>query len=42
VAGEVTVPFDIVVSWITGSFPNAVGVYALGIIIAGVSSRLPP
>jgi nucleoside recognition membrane protein YjiH len=33
--GEVTVPFDIVVSWITGSFPNAVGVYALGIIIAG-------
>ncbi|WP_313696249.1 YjiH family protein [Halorarum halobium] len=33
--GEVTVPFDIVVSWITGTFPDAVGVYALAIIVAG-------
>ncbi|ELZ84659.1 hypothetical protein C453_11611 [Haloferax elongans ATCC BAA-1513] len=33
--GELTVPFDIVVSTITGTFPNAVGVYALSIIVAG-------
>ena len=33
--GEITVPFDIVVSTITASFPDAVGVYALAIIIAG-------
>ncbi|WP_232688272.1 YjiH family protein [Halobacterium zhouii] len=33
--GEITVPFDIVVSRITASFPNAVGVYALAIIVAG-------
>jgi len=33
--GEVTVPFDIVVSNITEAFPNAVGVYSLVIIAAG-------
>ncbi|WP_135302028.1 YjiH family protein [Haloarcula amylovorans] len=33
--GEVTVPFDIVVSNITGTFPDAVGVYSLAIIVAG-------
>ncbi|SFC06607.1 nucleoside recognition GATE domain-containing membrane protein YjiH [Halobiforma haloterrestris] len=33
--GQVTVPFDIVVSWITDSFPTAAGVYALGLILAG-------
>lgn len=33
--GEITVPFDIVVSWITATFPDAVGVYALAIIVAG-------
>ncbi|EMA53180.1 YjiH family protein [Halococcus salifodinae] len=33
--GEITVPFDIVVSTITTSFPDAVGVYALAIIVAG-------
>ncbi|AGB14829.1 hypothetical protein Halru_0182 [Halovivax ruber XH-70] len=33
--GQVTVPFDIVVSWITESFPSAAGVYALALIIAG-------
>ena len=33
--GEVTVPFDIVVSWVTETFPDAVGVYALAIIVAG-------
>ncbi|WP_255151064.1 YjiH family protein [Halorarius halobius] len=33
--GEVTVPFDIVVSTITESVPDAVGVYSLLIILAG-------
>ncbi|QIB76180.1 YjiH family protein [Halogeometricum borinquense] len=33
--GELTVPFDIVVSTITETFPTAVGVYALAIIVAG-------
>lgn len=33
--GEITVPFDIVVSTITASFPDAVGVYALAIVVAG-------
>ena len=33
--GEITVPFDIVVSRITETFPDAVGVYALAIIVAG-------
>ncbi|WP_435346556.1 YjiH family protein [Haloarchaeobius sp. HRN-SO-5] len=33
--GEVTVPFDIVVSTITETFPDAVGVYSLAIIVAG-------
>lgn len=33
--GQVTVPFDIVVNWITGSFPMFVGAYALLLIIAG-------
>lgn len=33
--GEITVPFDIVVSNITERFPGAVGVYALLIIVAG-------
>lgn len=33
--GEVTVPFDIAVSYITENFPDAVGVYALAIIVAG-------
>jgi nucleoside recognition membrane protein YjiH len=33
--GEVTVPFDIVVSNITGAFPDVVGVYSLGVILAG-------
>lgn len=33
--GEVTVPFDIVVSQVTETFPDAVGVYALAIIVAG-------
>jgi nucleoside recognition membrane protein YjiH len=33
--GEITVPFDIVVSWVTETFPDAVGVYALAIIVAG-------
>ncbi|QIO22109.1 YjiH family protein [Haloarcula sp. JP-L23] len=33
--GEVTVPFDIVVSNVTESFPDAVGVYSLAIIVAG-------
>lgn len=33
--GQITVPFDIAVSIITETFPDAVGVYALGIIIAG-------
>ncbi len=33
--GQVTVPFDIVVNWITGSFPMFAGVYALLLIITG-------
>jgi nucleoside recognition membrane protein YjiH len=33
--GQITVPFDIAVSIIIETFPDAVGVYALGIIIAG-------
>ncbi|PSP57115.1 transporter gate domain protein [Halobacteriales archaeon QS_1_67_19] len=33
--GELTVPFDIVVSYVTETFPDAVGVYALAIIVAG-------
>lgn len=33
--GEITVPFDIAVSWITSTFPDAVGVYCLAIIVAG-------
>ncbi|WP_318570401.1 YjiH family protein [Salinigranum marinum] len=33
--GQVTVPFDIVVSTITEGAPNAVGVYSLAIIVAG-------
>jgi nucleoside recognition membrane protein YjiH len=33
--GEITVPFDIAVSWITETFPDAVGVYALAIIVLG-------
>jgi nucleoside recognition membrane protein YjiH len=33
--GEITVPFDIVVSTITESVPNFVGLYALSIIVAG-------
>ncbi len=33
--GQVTVPFDIVVNWITESFPFLVGIYALALIIAG-------
>jgi nucleoside recognition membrane protein YjiH len=33
--GQVTVPFDIVVSTITEGAPDAVGVYALAIIVAG-------
>ncbi|GAA0277610.1 YjiH family protein [Halobacterium noricense] len=33
--GEFTVPFDIVVSRITATFPDAVGVYSMAIIVAG-------
>jgi nucleoside recognition membrane protein YjiH len=33
--GELTVPFDIVVSNVTERFPDAVGVYSLAIIVAG-------
>jgi nucleoside recognition membrane protein YjiH len=33
--GEITVPFDIAVSTITESFPDAVGLYVLAIIVAG-------
>ncbi|WP_248909468.1 YjiH family protein [Halocatena marina] len=33
--GEITVPFDIVVSTITESVPDAVGVYVLSVIVAG-------
>ncbi|WP_129114294.1 YjiH family protein [Halegenticoccus tardaugens] len=33
--GELTVPFDVAVSWITESFPTAVGAYCLAIVVAG-------
>lgn len=33
--GQVTVPFDIVVSWITDSFPTIASVYALALIVVG-------
>jgi len=33
--GELTVPFDVVVSYITATFPDAVGVYAAAIIVVG-------
>ncbi|SIR64970.1 nucleoside recognition GATE domain-containing membrane protein YjiH [Haladaptatus litoreus] len=33
--GEITVPFDIAVSFLTETFPTAVGVYSLAIIVAG-------
>jgi nucleoside recognition membrane protein YjiH len=33
--GQITVPFDIAVDKITETFPDAVGIYVLGIIIAG-------
>ncbi|MFC6992115.1 YjiH family protein [Haladaptatus sp. GCM10025707] len=33
--GEITVPFDIAVSFIIETFPTAVGVYAFAIIVAG-------
>ncbi|EJN59717.1 YjiH family protein [Halogranum rubrum] len=33
--GEVTVPFDVAVDAIVAAFPNAVGVYVFGIIVAG-------
>ena len=33
--GEITVPFDIAVSFITETFPTAVGIYSLAIIIGG-------
>lgn len=33
--GEVTVPFDIAVDTITENFPDAVGVYVLGVIVGG-------
>ncbi|ELZ02889.1 hypothetical protein C482_04481 [Natrialba chahannaoensis JCM 10990] len=33
--GQLTVPFDIVINWITGSFPTLSGVYALLLIVAG-------
>ncbi|WP_435320625.1 YjiH family protein [Haloarchaeobius sp. TZWSO28] len=33
--GEITVPFDIAVSTITETFPDAVGLYSLAIIVAG-------
>ncbi|MFC4551930.1 MULTISPECIES: YjiH family protein [Halorussus] len=35
--GSITVPFDIAVSYITETFPDAVGVYALTIIVAGAA-----
>jgi nucleoside recognition membrane protein YjiH len=35
--GSITVPFDIVVSFITENFPDAVGVYSLAIIVAGAA-----
>ena len=34
-SGQITVPFDIAVDILIQTFPDAVGVYALGIIIAG-------
>ncbi|MFC7212596.1 YjiH family protein [Saliphagus sp. GCM10025334] len=33
--GQITVPFDIVVSWITESFPMIAGTFALTLILAG-------
>lgn len=33
--GSITVPFDVVVSYVTENFPDAVGVYSLAIIVAG-------
>ncbi|WP_101295186.1 YjiH family protein [Halegenticoccus soli] len=33
--GELTVPFDVAVSLVTESFPTAVGVYCLAVIVAG-------
>ncbi|OVE83064.1 YjiH family protein [Natronolimnobius baerhuensis] len=33
--GQITVPFDIVVSWITGTYPTFAGAYALALIISG-------
>ncbi|NGM70721.1 YjiH family protein [Natronolimnobius sp. AArcel1] len=33
--GQITVPFDIAVNWITGTYPMFAGVYALGLIAAG-------
>ncbi|MFW6152884.1 MAG: YjiH family protein [Halobacteriota archaeon] len=33
--GSITVPFDIVVSWITDNFPTAAEFYALALILAG-------
>ena len=33
--GEITVPFDIAVSAITERFPDAVGLYAMAVIVAG-------
>ncbi|WP_433626099.1 YjiH family protein [Halomicrococcus sp. NG-SE-24] len=33
--GQITVPFDIAVSYVTDNFPDAVGVYSLAIIVAG-------
>ena len=33
--GEITVPFDIAVSLVTETFPTAVGIYSLAIIIGG-------
>lgn len=33
--GQITVPFDIVVSWFTGTFPTIAGAYALALIVAG-------
>ncbi|NHN60803.1 MULTISPECIES: YjiH family protein [Halorussus] len=33
--GSITVPFDIAVSYLTENFPDAVGLYAMAIIVAG-------
>ncbi|WP_435155836.1 YjiH family protein [Haladaptatus sp. DFWS20] len=33
--GQITVPFDVAVSYLTDTFPTAVGIYSLLIIIAG-------